>query len=93
MPKAIHYATNDIYEMFHLPMSTIAVQQRFDLQEVLNNNVGNISSNVGKFYWSNNKYSTKRTYLELSGNPTPGAPKPFKWICKSSCLTKQKFFF
>ena len=65
-------ATEGLYEMFHLPMSTIAVQQSISLRNMIS-----IASNNNRdnwhFYWSSTRYSTKSIYLELIGNP-PDTP-------------------
>jgi hypothetical protein len=37
------------------------------------------------------RYPTKKVYLAITKPPT--APAPYKWIWKSCCLPKQKFFF
>ena len=43
------------------------------------------------FPWNGNKYSTKKVYLALVKSQP--ATAPFKWIWKSPCLPKHKFFF
>lgn len=72
-------------------MSTIAVEQSITLKEMITTSMDNTTNDCWKFYLFG-KYSTKRIYNELLGNP-PDAAKPFQWIWKSSCLPKHKFFF
>jgi hypothetical protein len=45
-----------------------------------------------KIHGNHMKYPTKKVYLSLINNP-PRAPAPFKWIWRSACLPKHRFFF
>ena len=106
MPQLFSYAKNaditlatisnmdvsEFYDLFHLPMSSIAVQQSINLIELINNRENQHLPDSWKFYWGATRYSNKRIYLELMGNPVD-APKPYQWIWKSCSLPKQKFFF
>ena len=83
---------SEFYDLFHLPMSSIAVQQSANIRELINNRENQQLSDSWKFYWGDTRYSNKRIYLELMGNPVD-APKPYQWIWKSRSLPKQKFFF
>lgn len=83
---------SEFYELFHLPMSFIAVQQSTNLRELINNRENQQLSDSWKFYSGDTKYSNKRIYLELMGNPVD-APKPYQWIWKSCSLPKHKLFF
>lgn len=86
---AHHTMTSDMYDMFDLPMSSIAVEQSYNVHILINQTINANHNNKWNFYWSDKVYSNKRIYLELIANP-PDAAKPFQWIWKSSCLPKQK---
>lgn len=87
--KALEYLSVDFHDMSSLPMSSIVVQQ---CQELVINLDATEDIDEWKFVWNGTKYSTKRTFIELIGNPPP-AYAPFKWIWQSCCLSKQKFIF
>jgi hypothetical protein len=91
--EAYNTAQENIFNMFYLPLSMIAAQQCDELSQELNNLHLDDMSVYDKwnFAWSSNKYSTQKVYLALINAPV--APAPFKWIWKSSCLPKHKFFF
>jgi hypothetical protein len=86
------YSESNIFDMFHLPLSTIAHDQCHELvsaMEPINMNLGN---DIWNLTWGGGgKYSTKKVYESIS--EFPEASSPFKWIWKSCCLSKQKFFF
>ena len=107
MTQLFSYAKNDhitleaasnlddtnFYEMFHLPMSSMAVQQSNEMLEIISNiHQDNDNKDCWQFLWKGNKYSNRKIYLHLIGNPPKAAP-PFQWIWKSCNLPKQKFFF
>lgn len=74
---ALEYIDSDFYDMFHLPMSSIAVQQSQELQNMLNEGANNSYRDTWQFRWQNKHYSNNKVYLHLIGNP-PVAPKPFQ---------------
>jgi hypothetical protein len=87
---AVQQSTENIYDLFHLPLSTIAMQQCNDL----NNNLTDLADNTEKYIWGfewGDFYSTKKMY-EAIMNP-PDAVVPFKWIWNSCFLSKHKFLF
>ena len=91
--SAIVSSTSNFYEMFHLPMSSMAVQQSNEMLEIISNiHQDNDNKDCWQFLWKGNKYSNRKIYLHLIGNPPKAAP-PFQWIWKSCSLPKQKFFF
>ena len=92
LAQATNLDVDSFYDMFYLPMSSIAVQQSNVVRELINNKAGIQSANIWQFYWGGTKYSNNRIYLEYIGNP-PDAPKPFHWTWKSCSLSKQKLFF
>jgi hypothetical protein len=90
---AYNAAHENIFGMFNLPLSLIAAQQCDELSQELNNlHLDDLSVNdKWKFAWGGNKYSTQKVYMALVNAPV--APAPFRWIWKSACLPKHKFFF
>lgn len=89
--KAYECIQDDIYDLFQLPLSVIALQQCHELQHLVNNI--NISDTPGhmKISWSRNQI-LKQDYNALIGNP-PKAAAPFQWIWKSAVIHRHKFFF
>jgi hypothetical protein len=83
---------DELYDHFQLPLSLVAVEQINDLHIAIssimdsNNTYDKWTLTVGE-----NNFSTKKVYAALV--KAPPAPKPFKWIWKSPCLPKHKFFF
>ena len=91
--KACQIANDDIYDMFKLPLSLIAVEQCNTLLNMLQYQyqAASVNQDEWKFHGKNIKYPTKKVYLSLIN--APQAPPPYKWIWKSACLPKHKFFF
>jgi hypothetical protein len=82
---------DQIYIMSHHPLSMIAFEQCELLKAMLRNISDPVGNGVWSFPWNNAKYSTKKVYLALTR--APEATAPFRWIWKSPCPPKQKFFF
>jgi hypothetical protein len=88
--NAIQQNTEDLYQLFHLPLSAIAMQQCNTLNINLTDLAGNTEKDIWGFQWGD-FFSAKKVY-EAILNP-PEAAVPFRWIWKSCCLPKHKFFF
>jgi hypothetical protein len=92
--NVIHQSQSDIYEIFNLPLSIIAVEQCNRLIEIIqtiSQDDNEVASDLWSFPGHIGKYPTRKVYLKLT--ETDPAPPPYKWIWKSCCLPKQKFFF
>ena len=79
LAHATNLDNDSFYDMFHLPMSSIAVQQSYVVREMINNRTRQQSPDIWQFYWGGTKYSNQRIYLEFIGNPSD-APKHFHWL-------------
>jgi hypothetical protein len=93
LQSAVAYNQEDIYEMFNLPLSMVAVDQCNQLSVMLTNHYHQeeLMNDDWSFPGKPGRYPTKKVYLAITKPPT--APAPYKWIWKSCCLPKQKFFF
>jgi hypothetical protein len=88
--KTLNYLHNDMYEMFKLPLSTIAHDQLHDLQEELHNLTISLENDQWSLIWGGNLYSIKNIYIELMGEHI--IPKPILDIWKTFNLPRQKLF-
>lgn len=50
----------DYYDMFHLPMSSIAVEQSIRMQEMIMENISTNSKDTWNFKWASTSYSNRR---------------------------------
>ena len=64
LAQATNLDVDSFYDMFYLPMSSIAVQQSNVVRELINNKAGIQSADIWQFYWGGTKYSNKRIYME-----------------------------
>ena len=85
---------DNVYDLFHCPLSLIAAEECDslvqNLQQWSNNNEDLQNKDQWTFQWAG-KYSCKKVYEQLDDSET--APPPFQWIWKSRALPKQRFFF
>ena len=81
---------DNLYGLFQLPLSIQAHQQFHQLSGELNAIRDNQDHDIWNFNWSNNKNMTKTIYQFLMKGED--ADDTFKWIWKSCCLPKHKFF-
>jgi hypothetical protein len=88
--NAVQQSAEDLYDLFHLPLSTIAMQQCNIMNESLAELNGRMDNDIWGFEWGD-YYSTKKIYEDILDPPEAAAP--FKWVWKSCCLSKHKFFF
>jgi len=89
--KAKDLPSGQLRDYFALPLSEIAFDQCMILKDMINNlNIRDEEKDVWKFPWNSDRYVTKKVYLQIIKPPV--APAPFKWIWKSPCLPKHKFF-
>jgi hypothetical protein len=87
-----HLNLDELYEKFQLPLSLVTLEQINNLHIAINSFM---DSNTTHDKWiltgGGDNFSTKKVYATLV--KAPPTPKPFKWIWKSPCLPKHKFFF
>jgi hypothetical protein len=86
--------TEFLEDLFHLPLS----QQAFsefealeDLCETLMNTIQQGNFDQWSYIWGGKEFTTKQAYKALIGIQV--VPQHFKWIWKSSCQARHKFFF
>jgi hypothetical protein len=84
-------STQHFHELFHLPLSPEA----FARFQTLSTSVQNLSLQATpdqwSYIWGSVLFSSSMTYKKLIGHRHIHAA--FKWIWKSSCQIKKKFFF
>jgi hypothetical protein len=90
---AISYSQADIYDMFNLPLSMIVVEQCNALIAIIQSVIPTeqLHLDVWSFLGHSGKIPTRKAYFQVI--KPESAPPPFKWIWKSCCLPKHKFFF
>jgi len=76
---------------FHLPLSPEAFAQFNELTSVLQGLQLHHSSNTWSYIWGSSSFSSNRAYKCLIGHRQIYIP--FKWLWRSSCQNKRKFFF
>jgi hypothetical protein len=84
LQNVIQQSQSDIYEIFNLPLSIIAVEQcnrMIDIIQSISQDNNEVLSDLWSFPRHNGKYTTRKVYLKLTESGT--APPPYKWIWKS----------
>jgi hypothetical protein len=86
--------TEFLEDLFHLPLS----QQAFlefesleDLCETIMHTLQQRNIDQWSYIWGGTEFTTKQAYKALIGLQV--VPQHFKWIWKSSCQARHKFFF
>jgi hypothetical protein len=86
--------TEYLEDLFYLPLSVEAYAEFQDLEELCIKTTEIIQSgnkDTWSYIWGNECFSVKEAYKVLIGfDPTP---PHLKWIWKSSCQAKHKYFF
>jgi len=78
-------------ELFHLPLSTQAYGQFQQLNSIIANITLQARNDVWSYIWNSNIFTSSKAYLNLIS--TRQVHSAFKWLWKSSCQAKRKFFF
>jgi hypothetical protein len=88
--KAMEIYNENLYDMFHLPLSTIAHEELYNLeQEFLDLKITE-DHDIWSFSWGSS-YSTKKVYRELIGNHE--TPNSIAGIWKTCSIPRHKYFF
>jgi hypothetical protein len=87
--KAVEVTNENIYDMFHLPLSTIAHDELHNLEHELLDLSITATDDIWYFNWGSN-FSTKKVYKELIGNHSP--PDCITSIWKTCNIPRHKFF-
>lgn len=82
--------TQDMFRLFHLPLSTEAYAQLASLQRKLAY-VTPGGKDLRSYIWRTGSFSSQKAYKHMKGYRNVHAS--FKWIWKSSCQLKHKIFF
>jgi hypothetical protein len=77
--------------LFHLPLSTEADVQFQHMQNMLQSVNLNQTPDQWLYQWGSNLFSSSKAYRLLIGNIP--VHQVYKWLWKSSCQNKRKFFF
>ena len=80
----------NIYELFPLPLSIVAHKHLHSLSDQLSNIRDHNGNDKWIFQWGNNIHMTKKIYNFLMGHHDTA--DPIKWIWKTCCLPRHKFF-
>jgi len=83
--------TQDFYDLFHLPLSPEAFAQYQILQAEVQNVTLNNNPDQWSYLWGSVLFSSSRSYKHLIGHHQIHVA--FKWLWKSCCQNKRKFFF
>jgi hypothetical protein len=92
LKKAATICCNEeIYDLFHLPLSIISSEQCEQLEPAISPFLVHTTLDSWKLRDGNKDYTSKRVYAALTNQDL--APAPMRWIWKSCVMAKQKFFF
>jgi hypothetical protein len=80
-----------LHDLFHLPLSPEAYGQYLILSDTLQNLQLNDTFDQWSYLWGSSLFSSSRAYRSLIGHRQ--VHRVFKWLWKSSCQNKRKFFF
>lgn len=84
-------SAEDLDSLFYLPLSQEAFEEMEMLSAVLSTQSFDAqSADVWTYQWGSSKYSSKKLY-KLAFNNMPAHPI-FKWLWKSKCTSRIKFF-
>lgn len=84
-------SAEDLDNLFYLPLSQEAFEEMEMLSAVLSTQSFDAqSADVWTYQWGSSKYSSKKLY-KLAFNNMPAHPI-FKWLWKSKCTSRIKFF-
>ena len=78
-------------QIFHLPLSNIALQQLTILAQDLDSLQETNGADVWSYIWGSNYFSSSKAYKQLTGHRD--IHRSFKWMWKSACQNKHKVFF
>jgi len=78
-------------DLFHLPLSGIALHQLKDLAHELASIQESSDPNIWSYIWGSPYFSSSKAYKHLIGHRVTHAA--FKWLWKSACQNKHKVFF
>jgi len=84
-------STENLQNLFHLPLSEEAYPQFLQLQMLLHSAQPTEEKDIWGYIWGSNFFSSSKTYKHLSGHLQVHAA--FSWLWKSSCQSKHKVFF
>lgn len=86
------FLSQDAYTNFFTPMSPVACDQLAELVFLIQGlSVNQSLEDQWSYIWGSPDYSSKKAYKQLMGT-TPISPV-FKWMWKSCCRGRHKFFF
>lgn len=83
--------TDDLSMLFHLPLSPQAFQELVTMQLQLQMvPYDSNTSDTWSFSWGNSQYTSRRLYQLAFKHLI--LPNTFKWVWKSKCTPRLKFF-
>jgi hypothetical protein len=84
-------STAALSTLFHLPLSNEAYEQFLLLQDMVQTLQLNNDADQWTYIWGSNIFTANKAYNSLIGS-SPVHPI-YKWLWKSACQNKRKFFF
>jgi hypothetical protein len=81
----------NLYSMFHLPLSAQAFEQYCDLELSIQSLTIADDKDSWSYIWGGSQFSVSKAYNHLIG--THSVHPAFKWLWKSSCQQKHKVFY
>ena len=84
-------STTLLQNLFHLPLSNEAYAQFQELSVILQNLRLSQANGVWSYIWDSPTFSSSMAYKHLIGHPN--VHRVYKWLWKSTCQNKRKFFF
>lgn len=85
------YALKDLHQLFNLPLSAQALDQLLQLDMDLDSILLDDENDCWTYIWGNPLFSSSKAYCSLIGHQQ--VHPVFKWLWKSRCQNKHKFFF
>jgi len=83
--------TENIHNLFHLPLSEQAYDQLQRLQTDIERINETVEHDTWSYIWGNSYYSSAKAYKSMKGHNI--VHNSYKWTWSSSCQPKHKFFF
>ena len=77
--------------LYHLPLSIEAYEKFQEHISIIQGLQLQPSHDKSTYIWGFSSFSSRNTYKRLIGHQH--VPRAFKWLCKSACQNKRKFFF
>ena len=85
------FNSEDITDLFHLPLSSHAFSQYQQLVSILQDVTVQMGNDTWTYIWGSSIFTSSKAYLHLTG--TRNVHLAYKWLWKSYCQPRRNFFF